>query len=489
MHIRPTASSCLSLLALLVLLSCLPTKAGPLLGDKFYDPLADIEPEESFLKSLDKADTSSPGTGRRTSASGAASRLKERNLIPPLHTPTGRRTSLPRASKSVLIQGTSAQRVMPTDKNNGAQTPKTTEPGTAFLDRMENMFKNLREDIAKSETNTGRKIDDLSAKLSSRLTKAEADLTRVGAEVATTRTELCTLKEKLGEQERALPDMVELAVARKFNTRSAELDPLAATGRRPRQLGAAREDQTEKEEKYWDARASLRMWPVIGDDMALAVLDFLVEKLRCPPRMVDVTDIVAIVKVVPRPDAFAQDQVVVRFSSVRLRDEVKSLSKNLDGTDKLTGIQIEPPDFLRTQYQTFQRLAYQMKKKHPSLKRSVRFLDSDFCLTMNVLTSREAQWRTIAYEDAKVIMKKTRERTDSISRRELEEMVDVDGSRKKRRRTLTDSESSDMEDDNDVTIVENNVTGNNNKSKPSRRSITFINANCEVPQAENRVTL
>ena len=189
--------------------------------------------------------------------------------------------------------------------------------------------------------------------------------------------------------------------------------------------------------------------------------------------MVDVTDVT---KVVPRPDAEARDKVVVRFSSVRLRDEIKSLTQNLDGTDRLTGVQIEPPDFLRTQYQTFQRHAFQLKKKHPSLKRSVRFDDDNFCLTMNILTSRGEQWRTIEFKDARAAMKKTRERVDYVLRRELEEMVDVDGSRKKHRRTLADSSDSDMDDDdNDVTIVENDQ--NNTKKKSYCRSLSFINAN------------
>ena len=472
MHIRSLGLPVVSFLAVVVFLSHLP-----FMGDRYRDLLADIEPEESFLNSLDKAETSSPSStsSRRVSASGTATRLKDRNLIPPLNTPTGRRTSLPRASKTVLVQSASAQRAMPVDKTQPNAAKASPEPGAAFLDRMENMFKNLREDIAKSESNTGQKIDDLTAKLTSRLSKAEADLSKVGMEVATTRTELLAVREKMDEQERSLPEMVEIAVARKLDSRPADAEP--STGRRPRQLGSARIDQTEKEEKYWDARASLRMWPVVGDDMAAAVIDFLDKKLLCPPGMVNVTDVVGIVRVVPRPDAFARDQVIVRFSSVRLRDEVKALSKNLDGTDKFTGVQIEPPDFLRTHYQTFQRLAIQMKKKHPSLKRSVRFLDSELCLTMNVLTARGAEWRTIDFEDAKATMKKTRERTGSISRRELEEMVDVDGSRKKRRRTVASSDSSDMEDDNDVTIVENNSADNNNKSKSSRRSISFINAN------------
>ena len=365
---------------------------------------------------------------------------------------------------------------MPTDKATTKTPP--VDPSAAILDRMEAMFKGLREDIAKSEGNTGKKIDELSHKLSTRLSKAEKDLSVLGAEVTATRGELDSLRSKIDNQQAAIPDMIETALQRKLKARRTDKADPDPPGRRPRSLGVL--DGGDKEEKYWDARASLRMWPIAGPDLASAVIEFLTSKLQCPPGMVDVTDVVGITKIVPRPCAYACDQVVVRFSSVRLRDEIKSLTRNLDGTDKLTGVQIEPPDFLRTQYQTFQRLAYQMKKKHPSLKRSIRFSDNDQCLTMSILTARGADWRTIDFADAKATMKKTRDRTDSLSRQELEELVDVDGTRKKRRRTTVDSDESDMDDDddNDVTIVETNVNDRNNRNgKSSRKALTFINCN------------
>ena len=441
------------------------------MGDSLPDNLADLEPEEVFLDAL--AALPSPANRRRLSAAGSASKLKEKNLIPPLNTPTSRRVSLPRASKCVLISAPAATNSkMPSEK---PQTAAQKDPSAAILDRMETMFRGLREDIGKSEANTGKKIDELSDRLSARLTRAEKDLSKLGTDMATTRQELDSLREKIDVQERSIPSLIEAAIS----SRPRQADPESRTGRRPRGLGNHRMTNVEKEEKYWDARASLRMWPITGPDTAAAVVNFISEKLQCPEGMVNITDIVAITKVVPRPGAEARDQVVARFSSVRLRDEIKALTRNLDGTDRLTGVQIEPPDFLRTQYQTFQRLAFQLKKKHPSLKRSVRFDDAGFCLTMNILTSRGAEWKTIDYEDAQSTMKKARDRTDSISRRELEQMADLDGSRKKRRRTVDDSEDSDMDDDdNDVTIVENDTRDRNNtRTKPYCSTLTFINAN------------
>lgn len=140
------------------------------MGDSLPENLADLEPEEVFLDALTNADFSTPGNKRRLSAAGSASRLKEKNLMPPLNTPTTRRISFPRATKCVLASTPTSQKKMPTEKPQAAAAKTALDSSAAMLDRMEAMFRGLREDIGKSEANTGKKIDDLSNKINSRLT-------------------------------------------------------------------------------------------------------------------------------------------------------------------------------------------------------------------------------------------------------------------------------------------------------------------------------
>lgn len=75
---------------------------------------------------------------------------------------------------------------------------------------------------------------------------------------------------------------------------------------------------------------------------------------------------------------------------------------------------------------------------------------------MDVLARPGGEWKTVLIDDARAILRKTRERLESISRNKLEEMADVgENAAQKRRRTI-DDDSSDIEDDeNYVTIVEN----------------------------------
>ena len=436
------------------------------------DFLASIEAEESFLDSQFPPTTPTPTPSRRYSASSRAAVLKAQNLIPPLNPPSDRRTSLPRASK--IVAAVPPKKKMPTDD---ATRDKS------LLEQIDLMIRTssetVRKDIAGLESSTAKKIDDLSSKLSTRLAKAEKDLSQLGNQIASSRDELEALKTRAERQEASIPRMIEEAVAKKLSSKDLP-------GRRPRQIPPVfgpndgnRQQIEVKEERYWEARRSLRLWPVPGDDLPAAVMDFLSERLRCPRGKVSTADFET-ERVIARPDSSAQDQVIVRFISVRLRDEIKSLGKNLGGLDKTVGMQLEPPDYLRSQYQAFQKLAYQMKKKSPTLRRNIKFYDSELCLSMDILQKPGGEWRTILYDDARTILKKSRERVESISVDELEDLVDLNPPvlARKRRRTIEGSDSSDedADDDNDVTIVENDPQTNNMKNKRSS-CLAFINTN------------
>ena len=455
-------------IAILLAASCVLAAPSFSMASEKEAFLASIEAELSDIPAHTPVTAPQP---RRLSAAGNAALLKTKNLIPPLNSPTDRRISLPRASKS-------ANSPAPTKKMPASDD---TSRDKILLEQIDRMIKasseTVRSDIASLEASTSTKIDDLSSKLSSRLSKAEKDLSQLGTQIAASREEVERLKTQIDRHEASVPSLVEAAVT----ARLATAPNTSTIGRRPRQIppGFAPGDGNRlsaavREERYWEARRSLRLWPVTGEDLRQGVADFLMGKLRCPPGRVDLAEL-EVERVLARPDAPAQDQVVVKFPSVRLRDEIKSLGKNLGGHDRSVGMQLEPPDFLRSHYQAFQRLAFQLKRKSPSLRRNIKFSDLDLSLTMDILTQPGGEWRTVLYEDAKATLKKSRDRQESISRNELDDLVDVDPAGRKRRRTIASSES-DMDDENDVTIVENDVDNDNTKAK-NCPSLSFINTN------------
>ena len=174
------------------------------------------------------------------------------------------------------------------------------------------------------------------------MSKAERDLARLSTEVASTRAQLQTLQLATQEKERTLPEQVEkLVKLRLEQTQAAE----RRVGRRHRPLqesGVTAPTGTREihHKNYWVARRSLRLWPVMGDNVEEAVISFLEEKLKCPAARVSSADFSA-KRVYSPPENTAQHQVVVTLATVGLRDEVRSMSRNLSGSDHKTGVQLE----------------------------------------------------------------------------------------------------------------------------------------------------
>ena len=232
--------------------------------------LASIENEASFLSSQ-PATTPTP---RRLSAASKAALLKAKNIIPPLNPPTDRRTSLPRATKIVTALPAPASKKMPDDSTRD----KT------LLEQIDLMIKSssdrVRSDIAALESNTSKKIDDLSSKLTSHLNKAEKDLSQLGIQIAETRQEVEELKTRNERREAQLHSFVDEAVAKKLTSGPFST---GTSGIRPRQIpppfgpndgNSAPADV--KEERYWEAHKSLRLWPIAGENLGKAVLQFLI---------------------------------------------------------------------------------------------------------------------------------------------------------------------------------------------------------------------
>ena len=429
--------------------------------------------------------TSTPSNAsRRLSAAGRAAKLKERNLIPPLNSPTDRRVSLPRATKAATPPAypgrkTSESSAMPAAK-------PTADASASVLDDIKSMIKGVRTDIASSEDRMAKKFDELSTKLTERIDKTEAEISSLATQVSRTKVEIEATKKKVEDQSDRLPAMIDRIVARKLDALPRNQTGSRGPTPRPLRLPSSALDapragpdprSIELESKYLEARRSLRLWPVTGEDVLAGVRTFLTEKLLCPADQVCLDGCTAR-RINTAGDAAVKDQVVVVFSSIAMRDEVKSLGKNLKGNDRSVGMQMEPPDHLRGQYQSFQKLAYQLKKKNPGLRRNVKFMDSEMCLTMDVCLSPASGWKSVEYVDAKSILGKARVRTESFSLQELENLVEIP--RKRRRETLRDTDSDeDMNDDTVIDLTENNEADvtNNNEKKACPPSLAFINTN------------
>ena len=358
------------------------------------------------------------------------------------------------------------------DMSDGGPAPgkKSSRDDKAILDRLESMITGVRSDIAKSEANTAAridsKLDDLSVKLTGRLSSAESTLATLGSDVARMQNDILTMKKKSDVQARSLSTVVEDIVARKLVANPAPPRPTTSTA-------------TSFEQKYWEARRSLRIWPISGPNLVDSLLDFFHGRLKLQPGRIRREE-VSISPVTSAGPASVRDQVVVVFDTIRARDEVKSAARNLGGSDRSVGLQLEAPDHLRSHYQCLQKLGYQIKQKHPGLKRNVKFDDVEMSLVMDIKTSESADWKTISHVEAKSLLKKAKKvPRASNSKAELDSLVNLASPS-----TNSAIPLSDSDDDYSDAVV---IPDENKDSNCSPRFLSFLNANARslAPKIES----
>ena len=107
-----------------------------------------------------------------------------------------------------------------------------------------------------------------------------------------------------------------------------------------------------------------------------------------------------------------------------------------------------------------------MKKKNPGLRRNIKFDDRERTLVMDVRT--EEGWKTIEYATARNILKNRPKKKNSLSGCDVENLLN--------KSDVVDSNGSDSDMDEDVTIIEDNEA-NKAKTKCSPKSISFVNTN------------
>ena len=169
-------------------------------------------------------------------------------------------------------------------------------------------------------------------------------------------------------------------------------------GVRPRPLASApsssrTHDSSYKEEKYWRARRSLRLWPVPGPDLQASLAAFMRGDLGLDDDLVAEVPSFDIRSVRSTKSKVAHEVVVV-FPDVDTRDMVRRSASNLAG-HKDKGVRLEIPEFLRPSLRALESLSYMLKQSNPSLKRNVKFDDEVLDLVMDVRINESAPWRKI----------------------------------------------------------------------------------------------
>ena len=153
-----------------------------------------------------------------------------------------------------------------------------------------------------------------------------------------------------------------------------------------------REDQ--REARFWKARRSLRLWPVPGGNKE-GLEDYLLNKLRLERSFID-EDLGLVELARPRePKNKNKDEIIVTFETKQVRDAVKAAAPNLANFRETAGMRLHIPDHLQRDFQTLMNLSYDLKKKHPNLKRNVKFDEEDGGLYMDLKKDETAEWKRV----------------------------------------------------------------------------------------------
>ena len=91
----------------------------------------------------------------------------------------------------------------------------------------------------------------------------------------------------------------------------------------------------------------------------------------------------------------------MRFPDATTRDAVRSAAFNLAGSN--AGMRLEIPDNLRASLRALESVSYKWKKRHPGLKRNVKFDDEVMDLVLDIKIDDNATWRKIRPEQAMAV--------------------------------------------------------------------------------------
>ena len=159
--------------------------------------------------------------------------------------------------------------------------------------------------------------------------------------------------------------------------------------------------EKEKEMDYWQCRNSLRICPIGQGDTKEKVKEYLQTHLKLSPLFMESVGSFSVSRVTFGPAAKIQGEVIVVFRSTEVRDAVKSAACNLAGLGSDYGVRLELPNHLKSSMRAIQSVSYDLKMKHPQVRRNVLFDDDTMDVVLDFNLSEDQPWMRLTSEQAK----------------------------------------------------------------------------------------
>ena len=155
-----------------------------------------------------------------------------------------------------------------------------------------------------------------------------------------------------------------------------------------------------REEKFWECRRSLRIWPVPEGDRQ-GVVSFLKDKIRMDDNFLEGDLGKMEIKPMRDPRAKIKDEVIVTFETKEIRDAIKANAANLANFRDEAGMHLHLPNNLQKDFKALMSLSYDLKKKNAELRRNIKFDEDDLGLYMDFQIKRDSAWKRVKPEQAR----------------------------------------------------------------------------------------
>ena len=198
----------------------------------------------------------------------------------------------------------------------------------------------------------------------------------------------------------------------------------AAAGRAAPRAGKSIQmtQKDKQDERFWECRRSLRLWPVPNGSKA-SLKEYLTSKLEFEDGFLDDVGEVTIKKVVKKKPKY-KDEVVVTFEEKAVRDAVKAQAHKLADHRETAGMRLQIPDHLQKTFRSLMNLSYELKKRNPDLRRSIKFDEDTMSMFMDIQTTTGGNWRRVEPEQAAKFNADKRVGASPIGSEELDELLE-----------------------------------------------------------------
>ena len=268
------------------------------------------------------------------------------------------------------------------------------EKAISLANRTNKALGELEEKVEQSEEAMAAKLDQAEQRI---LDKVEA---RVGDLVLKKLTEAGFDPDlSAGNLSRVAGSSYANVTSRSIESSASTIAPLIVEKSPAIRTASNKTQEERREEKYWECRRSLRLWPVPGATQA-SLHEYMTEKLKLDE--VFVKEMGGVVLREHRdPRSKIKDEVYATFETKEVRDAVRGRAHYLADYQDAAGMRLHVPNHLQRDFRALMSIAYELKKKNNRLKRNVKFDDNKMNLFIDIQVNADEPWSRIRPEEAR----------------------------------------------------------------------------------------